>query len=418
MSHPKNLGLGLAIALVSGNMIGSGIYLLPASLAGIGSSSVVGWVVALLGALIFGGMFSLVSLRLVGGEGGVLDQIRDVLGLPAGYVAACLYWVNCVVGNIAIALAVTGYSGALFAPLISTPFRTGATTIVILWLIIGVNLAGPRLVARFEAWTLAIGLLPILAVGALGWLWFEPAQFIAAWNPTGEPVVNGLPNAVLTVFWAFLGLESVVMIASLVDDPVRNIPRATLGGIALAGIVYIAACTAMMGIVPPERLRDSTAPFADTTTMMFGAATGGLVALCAALKAAGTLGGFVLLTSRTLPGRNGTSRISPPRIMIGSGIFMSIAVVATSSPTIAQQFTLLTNAAVVLTLIVYMAAAVVLWRVDHRPWPRALALLAAGFAFWIVSLSGTALLEWSMGLTVGAIILYLVVSRLPRPIQA
>ena len=418
MSHPKTLGLGLAIALVAGNMIGSGIYLLPASLAGIGSSSMIGWAVALFGALLFGGVFSLVSMRLIGNEGGVLDQIRDVLGRPAGFVAACLYWVNCVVGNIAIALAVTGYAGALAPALTHSPATTAATTIAALWLIIAINLAGPRLVARFEAWTLAIGLLPIAAVGVLGWLWFDSIQFSAAWNPSGEPVLATLPNAVLTVFWAFLGLESVVIVASLVDDPARNIPRATLGGIALAGAVYIAACAAMLGIVPLEQLRDSTAPFADTTTLMFGAATGGLVALCAALKAAGTLGGWVLLTSRTLPGRDGTSRLDPSRVMIGSGVFMSLAVVATSSPTIAEQFTLLTNAAVVLTLIVYIAASVVLIRIDPRPAARGLAIAAIAFAVWIVSLSGLALLKWSLGLTLGAILLYLILSRVPRMVQA
>jgi arginine:agmatine antiporter len=418
MSHPKKLGLGLAIALVAGNMIGSGIYLLPASLAGIGSSSMIGWGVALFGALLFGGVFSLVSMRLVGNEGGVLDQVRDVLGTPTGFVAACLYWVNCVVGNIAIALAVTGYTGVLLPALTQSPATTAATTIAALWLIIAINLAGPRLVARFEAWTLAIGLLPIAAVGLVGWFWFDSIQFSAAWNPGGEPVLATLPNAVLTVFWAFLGLESVVIVASLVDDPARNIPRATLGGIALAGAVYIAACAAMLGIVPLEQLLDSTAPFADTTTMMFGAATGGFVALCAALKAAGTLGGWVLLTSRTLPGREGTSRIDPSRVMIGAGVFMSLAVIATSSPTIAEQFTLLTNAAVVLTLIVYIAASVVLIRIDPRPGPRALALAAIAFAVWIVSLSGVALLQWSLGLTLGAMLLYLALNRLPKPVQA
>jgi arginine:agmatine antiporter len=414
MAPAGRLGLGLAIALVAGNMIGSGIYLLPASLAGIGSSALVGWGVALFGALLFGGVFSLLALRLSASEGGVLEQVRDVLGLPVGYVTACLYWVNCVVGNIAIALAVTGYAGALIPALTGSAMATAATTIAVLWLIIAANLAGPRFVARFEAGTLAIGLLPILAVGILGWFWFDIHQFEAAWNPAGTPLSEGLPNAVLTVFWAFLGLESIMMVSALVDNPRRNIPLATLGGIALAGAVYIGACAAMMGIIPLSDLADSTAPFADTTALMFGTTTGGLVALCAALKASGTLGGWILLTSRTLPGHAGVSHIAPARIMVTSGVFMSLAVVATSSPTIAEQFTLLTNAAVVLTLIVYVVASVALVRIEPAPAVRLLALGAIGFALWIVALSGSALLLWSAAILAGSVILFLIASRLRR----
>lgn len=413
----RRLNLGLAIALVAGNMIGSGIYLLPASIASIGSSSLIAWLLTLGGALLFGGVFSLLALHLTSGDAGLLDQVREMLGLPAGFVSAAVYWVNCVVGNIAIALAVTGYLGALLPPLAASSARTALTTIAILWVIIGINLLGPRLVARFEAWTLAVGLLPIAAVALIGWGSFDADLFAAAWNPSGEPIAAGLPNAVLTLFWAFLGLETVGIVAALVDRPERNVPLATFGGILLAGAIYIAACSAMFGIIPVDRLRESTAPFADTTAIMFGGATGALIALCAALKAAGTLAGWVLLTARTLPGSSGLGRHSPRRVMLASGVLMTGMVVATSSPTIAEQFTILTNAAVVLTLIVYSAACLALIVADRRPWARLLALAAIGFAAWIVILSGKTLLLWSLAV-VTAPMLVLLVRRLRTGVQA
>jgi arginine:agmatine antiporter len=414
MTQTKRLSLGLAIALVAGNMIGSGIYLLPASIAAIGSSSMIGWGVALVGALVIAGVLSRLAVLLPSSEEGALDWVRDAFGAPVGFVNAALYWISCPISVMAIGLAVTGYAGAIFPPLTASPFATVTTTITLIWAMIGLNLIGPRVVARFEGWSLAIGLLPVLAVGLLGWLWFDPEVFVQAWNPSGKPVLGELSGTVLTVFWAFLGLESAVMVATLVDNPERNLPRATLGGVALAGIIYIAACAAIMGLVPLGPLGKSTAPFELATTAMFGAATGTLVALCAAFKASGTLGGWVLITGRTLPGLKGTSSHNPNKVMLASGIPMSIAVAATSSPTLAGQFTLLTNVAVVLNMLFYIVACVLLIRVDRRPISLGMASVGIGFAAWIVSLSGKTLLEWTAAITIGAIAIYLILNRMPR----
>jgi preprotein translocase subunit SecY len=122
----------------------------------------------------------------------------------------------------------------------------------------------------------------------------------------------------------------------------------------------------------------------------------------------------VLITGRTLPGLKGTSSHDPNKVMLASGIPMSIAVAATSSPTLAGQFTLLTNVAVVLNMLFYIVACVLLIRVDRRPVSLAMATLGIGFAIWIVSLSGKTLLEWTAAITIGAMAIYLILSRIPH----
>ena len=57
-ANEKKIGWGLAALLVTGNMIGSGVYLLPATLAPIGSSTLIGWIVATIGALLLAGVFA------------------------------------------------------------------------------------------------------------------------------------------------------------------------------------------------------------------------------------------------------------------------------------------------------------------------------------------------------------------------
>src|SRR3546814_15016832 len=81
------------------------------------------------------------------------------------------------------------------------------------------------------------------------------------------------------------------MVAGLVRDPDRDIPRATLGGVLIAGIVYIVSSVLVMGIVPAAELEASSAPFALVAAEIFGPWAAIAVAAAAALKATGTLGG-------------------------------------------------------------------------------------------------------------------------------
>lgn len=415
MDRGRQLGLGLATALVAGNMVGSGIYLLPASLAAIGSVSIIGWVLALIGALILGGAFSLLSIARPDGKG-LLSHVRDAFGPGTGYVSTVLYWVNCWVGNVAIALGVTGSLGAIFPPLVATPYATALTTITILWMFVGINMIGPRFVAKFEGWSLAAGLLPIFAVGVVGWWFFDAARFAAAWNPSGQPIASGISQSLILVFWSFLGLESASIAARLVSRPERNVPIATLGGIALAGIIYIVACDAILGIVPLERLRNSTAPFADAVAGMSGASVATLIAACAALKAAGTLGGFILMTEQSTPIREGAPTISRNHVLVATGLLMTVAVAASSSPTLGQQFTVMTNVAVVLSLTVYALGCAALIRLSGKTSHRVVALAGIAFSLFTIGVSDPALWSWSIAIIVGATLLYFALTRL-RPLS-
>ena len=112
-SSERKLGWGLASLLVAGNMIGAGVYLLPAALAPIGSSSVVGWVVAAIGALLLAGVFAGLG-RARPAADGITDYAGQGLGRFFGYQASLAYWATCLSGNVAIAVAATGYLAFFF----------------------------------------------------------------------------------------------------------------------------------------------------------------------------------------------------------------------------------------------------------------------------------------------------------------
>lgn len=369
------LGPGLATALVAGNMIGSGIYLLPASLGAYGSISLLGWIGALAVAVVFAAMFACAALLPGASDRGVIALVSRAFGNDVAFVAAGLYWLQALLGNVAIALAVTGYL-AVLAPVLGNPAGLVTTTLLVIWSFIALNLLGPRFVGRFEVLGLVLGLLPVLLIGSLGWLHFDPLVFAADWNVTGRPDHSVMPELVVLVLWAFLGLESASIAAGLVENPKRTVPLATIGGVLLAATIYIAASTALLGIMPAKALAASTAPFADASTLILGTALGLTVALCAAFKASGTLAGWILLTARAAQDCTGIDRPGgaaasdrPTRQLLLAGGLMSIAVLVTANPSLAAQFALLINAVVVVMVCFYGIVGAALVRAGPRAEP-------------------------------------------------
>ena len=418
----KKLGAFLATMLVAGNMIGSGIYLLPASLGAVGSMSILGWLIAIGGAGLLGLTFS--ALTILRPEGtGLISHVREAFGPGSAFVWGVLYWFACWTGNVAIALAVTGYV-AYFLPALATPPGSTLFTAGILWIFTGANIVGPRFVARFEGGTLLVGLAPVLLIAIGGWFYFDPAQFSASWNVTGKPFWDAMPQSVVMVFWAFLGIESANIVAPLVKNPARDVPRATIGGLLIAAIVYVSACTAIMGIMPAADLAASSAPFADAARPIVGASLAAIVAICAMLKASGTVGGWILVSAETwgadevlglLLRRAPKRRNGGPSVanLLFNGALMSLAAIATANANLARQFTVVADISVILCMFLYAAGCAALIRLSAGQSPRwrfaARALAVGGILFCaaVSSVSETPLLEWSVAFIAAVILGYL-----------
>jgi arginine:agmatine antiporter len=390
----KRIGALRATLLVAGNMIGSGVFLLPATLGAVGSASLVGWFVSSLGALFLAVVFASL-FRAMPDSVGLVQQVRDGLGRFFGFQTSLLYWFGCVLGNVAIAVAATGYL-ATFVPVLKQTWPAASCTIGLVWLFTGLNLFGARRVSEFKGLSLVFGLIPVVGAAVLGWFVFDARTFLESWNVSGKPDGQAIAGTFVPIFWAFLGLESASMAAAVVRDPERNVPIATLSGVALAAIVYIASSAAMMGLLPAQVLAQSTAPYADAAAKWLGSAAAALVAACAVLKTTGTLSGWLLVTAES--SRSGAEagvfpRIfaepaAPPRrnLLIVAGL-MTLAVVLSASPTIARQFAVLINLSTLLFLLIFTYCSAILLRLRPGWLTGAAALAAAGFCVFAASAS-------------------------------
>ncbi len=360
-----SVGLFGAIALVAGSMIGSGIYLLPASLGAVGSISILGWIGATAAALAIAGMFAWLATAAPEAKG-LPGYVEAGLGRFFGVQTAVAYWATNWVGTTAVALAVAGAAGYLVPSLAGAGPRL-LVTVASIWLGVAACWVGPRAVARVEGLTLALGLLPVLIAATLGWFAFHPATFVASWNPQGLSVPSAVGASALNAFWAFLGVECAAAVAGVVRDPSRNVPRASLIGVVAVAALYISACSVLMGILPAATLAKSTAPFAEAGQAALGVGLAGLIAVCALLRAQGCLTGWALVTSETTrsaadegvfprffrsrPGE----RVSPINLLT-TGALMTAVAIFTATPTLGQQFGVLANVSVILSLYCYALA--------------------------------------------------------------
>ncbi|MBI1199836.1 MAG: amino acid permease [Phenylobacterium sp.] len=392
-AHHGRIGVLGAAGLVAGGMIGSGVYLLPATLAATGSIAILGWLAAAAAALAIAGVFIWLG-RMVPDANGLASYVRSGLGRFFALQAAFAYWVSIWAGMVAVAVAAAGALGFLF-PALADPTARLLVTLAAIWLGVAAAWAGPRTVARLEGLTLALGLLPVLLTATIGWIAFRPHIFIESWNPSDMAVGAAVTRSGLSCFWAFLGLECAAAAAGVVRDPVRNVPRATLLGVVGAAVLYIAASVVIMGLLPNHELAGSTAPFADATRAVVGAGAGGAIAICVFLRTMGCLTGWTLVLAetsrgaaddgdfpavlRTRPGEHA----SAVNLLLG-GALMTVVAVLSASPNLAQQFTIIANVVSLLALFTYVLAAGSLIRLAGglRPAVRAgvtvTALLAIG----------------------------------------
>ena len=389
-SPVRVLGFWSAVAIVMGNMIGSGVFLLPASLAAYRGLSLVGWVLSAAGAMMLALVFARLARQLPA-AGGLYAYTRQAFGEVPGFLVAWGYWGSTVATLGALAVAFVGYLDPFMPAVVRSPAAAALLAIAAIWLVIGVNAIGVRAAGRTQVVTLALKLLPLVVVGLGGLVWFDPGAFTLPL--AGETSRPSLIVAAMTLtLWAFLGLECATIPADSVRDPARTIPRATLVGTAAAALLYIVATIGVMSLVPGEALAASTAPFADGARRLFGDAAAALVALGAAISCFGALNGWVLVCGQ-LPKAAADdglfpawfSRLSgrgtPVAGLVIAGALSTGLVALNYSRGLVDLFTFIVLLATLSSLIPYAFCSLAVWLLPGAARPRGGAAVVSALAF-------------------------------------
>ncbi|MEU6890809.1 amino acid permease [Streptomyces sp. NPDC046557] len=288
----------IATCLVMGNIIGGGIFLLPASVAPFGSISLVAFGVLTLGAIALALVFGRLAERLPQ-TGGPYVYARAAFGDFAGFLAAWSYWITTWVSNAALAVAAVGYLRVLFPALGAHTWSMCLGALAVQWLPALANLAGTRYVGAVQLVSTVLKFVPLLLVAVGGLFSFDPAN-LGPFQATGQSPVGAVSASAAILLFSYLGVESAAVSAGEVRDPARNVGRATVLGTAGAAAVYLLGTLAVFGLVAHDKLVASQAPFSDAVDAMFGGTWGGTVVACAAVVSmVGALNGWTLLSAQT-----------------------------------------------------------------------------------------------------------------------
>lgn len=411
------LGPWMAVALVIGNIIGAGIFLLPATLAPFGQNAIYGWLLTIGGALCLAWVFAQLASRL---DGGPYAYVHQAAGELPAFMVMWSYWISIWAGLPVLAIAAVSYASSIF-PAMGGPIAAPLSAVGAVWLLALVNMRGARSAGVVQIATTVLKLLPLIAVVLVAAILFGGGDQSAALTPA--PVSAGaIATAGTLALFSMLGFESASVAAAKVDNPTRIVPRATLVGTALVGVVYVIACTAVLFLLPGERAATSPAPFADAIAPALGSIAGTVFAAFAIISALGCLNGWILCSGEVplALARDGvfprwfgatTSLGTPVRAQLVSAALATLLIASNYSRSMADLFAFVLLVTTTVTLFLYFACAASALVLMARGRVQApllgfAAVLGLIFAVWAFWGAGAEALGWGVALLATGIPLY------------
>ncbi|MGA2839085.1 MAG: amino acid permease [Steroidobacteraceae bacterium] len=425
--RPHLLGFWTCVALVVGNTIGSGVFLLPASLAPYGLNSVVAWILTACGSVLLAIVFARLS-RAYPEAGGPYAYVHLAFGPFTAFIVAWGYWISIWVGNAAIATGAVSYLTPLMPWIDSAPGSSAAVTLFFLWALTAVNVYGIKASGWVQNVTTVLKVLPLLAISALGLFAVRSTTVAAA---AGIPLsLRGTTAAATLTLWALLGLESATIPAGKVRDPGRTIPTATLLGTVLTALICIIACTTVLLLVPPATLARSNAPFVDLASAFWGASAGKFLAVFAAISGFGALNGWILLQGElpNVMAKNGvfprifardSPRHTPTFALLFSSSLVTLLILMNYQKSMVSVFTFMILLSTTACLVLYLLCSLALLRLQwtgHIKSPRMhtvplaiIGVIATAFSLWAIVGAGREAVLWgAVLLLLGAPVYFLV----------
>lgn len=417
----KKIGIVSSSALIIGNMIGSGIFLLPASLALYGGISLIGWVCSATGALLLALIFSALSKRYPDVVGGPYAYCKKVLGNYVGFIVGWGYWVSIWCTNAAIAVAFVGYLTVIIPGIAAHNSYMALAGASVLWLCSGLNFLPLYTISVVQKWITILKVIPIVVLCFVGF-WFVDWRSISFGNLSTTTTFGAITATTTLTLFAFLGLEAATIASKYVSNSKKTVGQAGIISILITAFLYLFSSAIIFGLLPFSTLQNSTAPFADATGVFLGDAARTVVAVIALLVTFGALNGWMLIQGLI------------PHAMVKDGLFPKVfgkenkygtpylGIVISSclatgvlllryTDSLIELFSFMMNLSTLSVLTPYLFSIVSLYLVLAKQAPLNLGmqlLLGASFSFciWMVFGVGWEVFMYGIGLILFGVILY------------
>ncbi|MDQ1144445.1 arginine:ornithine antiporter/lysine permease [Bacillus sp. SORGH_AS 510] len=324
MGKTNKLGFWVLTALVVGNMVGSGIFMLPRSLSESASPAGVisAWLVTGFGVLMTALVFGNLAIRKPKLQGGPQIYAKDLFkqgshaSTLAGFMSTWGYWIGNLAGNVAMITTFAGYLSTFFPILTSQAewFTIGNFTLkvgngltfivcsVLLWgthtiILRGMESAGKLNFAATAA--KVAGFILFIIVGLFAFEKSNMLPFMAErLDDAGHSIsmMKQINNAAVNTLWAFIGVESAVVFASRARRQ-TDVKRATILGLFIALGIYVGISTLVMGMLDQNTLIHSDKPLIDAISTVLGPIGGKILAAVGLISLFGSTIGWLMLSA-------------------------------------------------------------------------------------------------------------------------
>lgn len=410
----KEISLFMATMLVCGNMVGSGVFMLPATLAQVSGpmSTMIAWILTTIGSILIAISFANLGSKYPS-TGGSYQYTKEAFGEFAGFLSAWLYWNGSWIGNAAIIVAIASYAST-FVPALNNPLISLLFTSAILWAITILNIVGVKEAGKIQSFVTVfkIGFFALFIIIAF---WNFDSANLMPLNPDGKGL-STVSLAATSTLWAFIGLESSSVTAGEIENPEKNVRKSTIYGLIIAAAIYILITLGSMGAMANSELAMSTAPLTDIITKALGSNVGKILTIGVVICILGTTIGWILSTARVsyAAGEDGVfpkffGRLHPKygtpvnSLIIGS-VLVNILLLMNYQKGMVSTFTFITILATLSYLPVYLltvSAEIMLMFKNEKNFTLKLfikksivPLIAFCYTIWTIYGSGAEIVMW------------------------
>lgn len=413
-SLKKEMSLFMATMLVVGNMIGSGIFMLPSTLAQVSGplATIIAWILTTTGSILIAISFANLSSKYTA-TGGAYQYTKEAFGEFTGFLSAWLYWNGSWIGNAAIIITLTSYSTVLF-PQLNNPIASLIFSSAFLWIFTILNIVGVKEAGKFQAIATIFKIVFFSIFIIAAFLNFDAANFVPL-LPEGKGL-STVSLAATATLWAFVGLESSTVTSGEIKDPEKNVKKSIIYGIIISAIIYLLISISSMGAMSNSELAASSAPMTDILSKIFGTSIGKIFAISVIVCLMGTMVGWLLSTARVAyaAGQDGVfpkffGKIdkktgTPTNSLILGSIFINILLFMNFQKSMVSAFTFMTILATLSFLPVYLltvAAEIMLMFKDDEHITLKyflkksfIPLIAFAYSIWTIYGSGAETVMW------------------------
>jgi arginine:ornithine antiporter / lysine permease len=456
----KKWGLWILTTFVIGNMVGGGIFMLPANLAQVSSpwGSTLAWIATGLGVFMIALVFGNLSIRKPELKAGPQSYAQALMpsarsGKVAGYSIAWGYWAANWSATASVIISFAGYLSTFFPIMQSSKvlmtlgsfqietgkFITFMVCTVMLWgiqwiLARSFNAAGSLNLLATVAKVIGFALFVVLIVFVFNAANFGNANdFI---NAKGKHVLLGgqVNAAAIATLWAFIGIESAVMLSNRAKSQ-GDVKKATILGLVISILIYIGITLLTMGALPQEQLRESQKPLVDALKEVIGTNGSYVMAVLALISLFGSTVGWIVVSSEVpyqaaktglfprffaKTNKNG----SPRNSLTITNVMTQLFLFSTISGTISNAYNFVIVVATLAYLIPYLVSAIYQLKLvitgetydqikGSRTLDGIITALALIYSIWVIK-TGTADMKTfllGIGLFVVGLILYPFIMR-------